>query len=71
MDSSWLFSGSGFVLGMAGLWLIYWFLLADRAQGRKRCPKCWYDMSSADSLSCPECGNDAKREADLLNTRRR
>ncbi len=71
MDLSWLFRGSGFVLGIVGLWLIYWFLLADRAQGRKRCPKCWYDMSSAYSLNCPECGNDTKREADLLNTRRR
>ena len=66
-----LFRGSGLLLGMAGLWLIYWFLLADRAKGRKRCPKCWYDMPSADSLRCPECGNDAKREADLLKTRRR
>ncbi len=67
----WLFRGSGFVLATVGLWLFYWFLLADRAKGHKRCPKCWYDMSFADSLRCPECGNDAKREADLLKTRRR
>ena len=67
----WLFRGSGFGLGLVGLGLCYWFLLADRAKGRKRCPKCWYDMSFADTLRCPECGNDAKREADLLKTRRR
>ena len=66
-----LFRGSGLLLGLVGLWLIYWFLLADRAKGRKRCPKCWYDMPSADSLRCSECGNEAKREADLLKTRRR
>ncbi len=66
-----LFRVSGFGLGVVGLWLCYWFLLADRARGRKRCPKCWYDMSVAESLRCPECGNDAKREADLLRTRRR
>ncbi len=67
----WLFRGSGFGLGMVGLGLCYWFLLADRARGRKRCPKCWYDMSVAESLRCPECGHDAKRAADLLKTKRR
>ena len=67
----WLFRGSGLVLGLVGLGLCYWFLLADRAKGRKRCPKCWYDMSFADTLRCPECGHDAKRTADLLKTRRR
>ncbi len=66
-----LFWVSAFGLGMVGLWLCYWFLLADRAKGRKRCPKCWYDMSFADSLRCPECGHDAKRAGDLLKTRRR
>lgn len=71
MNIDWLFRGSGFVLGMIGLWLIYWLLLGDRAKGRKRCPKCWYDMPSADSLRCSECGNDAKGESDLLKTRRR
>ena len=66
-----VFRVSGFGLGIVGLWLCYWFLLSDRARGRKRCPMCWYDMSVADSLRCPECGHDANREADLLKTRRR
>ena len=69
--TAWLWWIGGAVVGLLGLWLLYWSLLRDRSKGRRRCPKCWYDMSFADSLRCPECGNDAKREADLLKTRRR
>src|SRR5690606_40086181 len=25
----------------------------DRPKGRKRCPRCWYDMSGAPGLVCP------------------
>ncbi len=67
----WLWWIGGAVVGLLGLWLLYCSLLRDRSKGRRRCPKCWYDMSVADSLRCPECGNDAKRAADLLKTRRR
>lgn len=69
--TAWLWWISGAVAGLLGLWLLYCSLLRDRSKGRRRCPKCWYDMSVADSLRCPECGNDAKREAGLLKTRRR
>lgn len=49
---AWLVMGGGVVLlGRALLW--------DRARGRRRCPKCWYDMSGVDSLRCPECGREA------------
>lgn len=62
---------AGGVLGIAGLWLAYWALLFDRAKGRKRCPKCWYDMHAAESLRCPECGHTAKTDRKLRKTRRR
>ena len=69
--TAWLWWIGGAVVGLLGLWLLYCSLLRDRSKGRRRCPKCWYDMSVAESLRCPECGNDAKRTADLLRTRRR
>ena len=38
--------------------------LRGRGRNRRRCPKCWYDMSgSGDSLRCPECGHQATVEA--------
>lgn len=59
------------MLGLLGLWLLYWSLLKDRAKGRRRCPKCWYDMSATEGLRCSECGYEAKREKNLHKTRRR
>src|SRR5690606_21932594 len=57
--------------GGGGVVLLSWSLWWDRPRGRKRCPKCWYDMSGAAGLVCPECGKDARRERRLLKTRRR
>lgn len=71
MTSDWMFWIAGGLLGIAGLWLAYWSLLSDRAKGRERCPKCWYDMQGAESLRCPECGHAAKTDRKLLKTRRR
>jgi hypothetical protein len=47
-----------------------WAMFADRARGRRRCPRCWYDMSGAASLTCPECGKDARTITRLNHTRR-
>lgn len=41
----------------------------DPAKGRRRCGRCWYDMSATPGLVCPECGREAKSEALLLGTR--
>lgn len=71
MTSDWLFWLAGGLLGIAGLWLSYWALLSDRAKGRKRCSKCWYDMQGAEGLRCPECGHTAKGQRKLHKTRRR
>ncbi|MBX3404878.1 MAG: hypothetical protein KF699_15820 [Phycisphaeraceae bacterium] len=57
-------------LGVLALLVATWALFADSARGRKRCPKCWYDMSASPALTCPECGTTAKSPAALLRTRR-
>ncbi|HLP82872.1 MAG TPA: hypothetical protein VK157_00855 [Phycisphaerales bacterium] len=43
---------------------------ADRARGRLRCPRCWYDMQGQSRMQCPECGHIAKGQRDLQRTRR-
>ena len=58
------------VLSLLGMWLLYWSMWRDRARGRRRCPKCWYDMTGSPSLTCSECGHVAKRERKLRKTRR-
>lgn len=69
--TAWLWWIGGAALGLLGLWLLYWSLLHDRSKGHRRCPKCWYNMSGTDSLTCSECGRTAKREERLYKTRRR
>ncbi len=72
----WVWYASGIVLALLGLALAYRALLHDRARGRKRCPKCWYDMSGAEAnesgaFTCPECGRVVKKARRLRKTRRR
>ncbi|MEM9167990.1 MAG: hypothetical protein AAGB48_13315 [Planctomycetota bacterium] len=55
----------------AGAALLLWALYFDRSRGRRRCPKCWYDMAEVQGRLCPECGRTAKHEARLYMTRRR
>jgi HEAT repeat protein len=45
-------------------------LYADRSKGRRRCPRCWFDMSATRSLLCPECGRTHKHEGRMYLTRR-
>lgn len=46
----------------------WWF---DSARGRRRCPKCWYDLSPATGRLCTECGHEAPNERSLYRTRRK
>lgn len=64
----WVFY-SAILLGGASLsvWALFW----DRHRGRRRCPKCWYDMSGAPERRCPECGHAARQPKHLQRTRRR
>lgn len=66
-------SGAG-LAGLGGVWLVLWAVVGDPARGRRRCPRCWYDMSGVwgvGGLVCPECGRDSKSERRLGRTRRR
>jgi len=69
-----LFHSFGAVLALAGAILLVWALFSDRSRGRRRCPKCWYDLSKTapeSGLRCPECGKTQKHERRLFKTRRR
>ncbi len=46
-------------------------LFRDGPKGRRRCPRCWYDMSATEGRRCPECGREARSERALRRTRRR
>lgn len=63
------------VFGVAGVLLLAWALVGDRARGRRRCPKCWYDLSAArpgsGGVTCPECGKNIAGERSLRRARRR
>lgn len=61
----------GGAMALVAIVLAAWALFADRARGRKRCPRCWYDMAGSPTLTCPECGKIAASEKKLLKTRRR
>lgn len=58
------------ILGLAVVLTAY-ALFADRAKGRRRCPKCWYDMAGLPGPQCPECGHAARNDRALSRTRRR
>jgi hypothetical protein len=64
----WLFGAlfMGFCLSVT-----WWGLFGDRAKGRRRCPRCWHDLSHTPGLTCGECGFTAAREQYLFRTRRR
>lgn len=64
------FWSGAITLGVAGLLLLTWALFWDRPRGRRRCPRCSYDMSETRGLTCPECGRNAKHERTLHRTRR-
>ncbi|MHC4810523.1 MAG: hypothetical protein ACYTEV_09170 [Planctomycetota bacterium] len=49
----------------------WWALFSDRSRGRRRCPRCWFDMSHTAGLRCTECGHLSREESDLRHTRRR
>ncbi|MCZ6834518.1 MAG: hypothetical protein O7G85_01975 [Planctomycetota bacterium] len=51
-------------------YMLWKALFADRSKGRRRCPKCWYDMAYSEGLTCSECGHVTRRESDFSRTRR-
>ena len=67
----WVLNGVGAIALIVGGIVVLWALFADRARGRKRCPKCWYDLSASPEPRCSECGFVARTERKLRKTRRR
>jgi hypothetical protein len=71
----WIVGAAPWIAGTAiaalALGLIAWCIAGDRARGRRRCPKCWHDLSATRGLTCSECGFTACAEPDLMRTRRR
>jgi hypothetical protein len=64
---NWVFEAAGGVVSLGGLLLILAALFRDRPRGRRRCPKCWYNLSGTPgTLKCSECGHEAKREKRLV-----
>ncbi len=68
----------GWVVIVAGLLLLLFALFGDRSRGRRRCPRCWYDLSgvprtvrtTGNAWMCPECGRAIASDRGLLRTRR-
>ena len=72
-------------IGLGVLWLcaVAWTMLWDRPRGRRRCPRCFYDMSGLAAIErpdarspttptpsrCPECGKAIRSERALRKTR--
>lgn len=46
----------------------WWF---DPSRGRRRCPRCWYDMGGTKARLCTECGFEARSQKQLYRTRRK
>ena len=61
----------GFTVAGLGVVLAIWALLWGRSRGRRRCPRCWYDLSATRGLRCSECGYVARNEKRLFQTKRR
>ena len=57
------------ILGGGGL--LMWGLWGDRGRGKRRCPRCWHDLSRTEGMTCGECGFIAANEAKLHRPRRR
>jgi hypothetical protein len=60
----------GIGMAMFACLLIVWGAIGDRARGRMRCPRCWYDMRDSNWLPCPECGKEVQLAKQLYRTRR-
>ena len=49
----------------------WWSLFGDKPRGRRRCPRCWHDLSKTPGMTCGECGFVARRERQFARARRR
>ena len=77
LSPAFIWNAVAIALGAVGGVLLLWAIFWDRARGRLRCPKCWYDMrgaveaNTAGPWTCPECGRVTRTEGRLRKARRR
>lgn len=71
LDLSWLFWAIAILFAVAGLYFLWRSLLRDADRHKRRCPKCWYDMTGVTGLRCPECGREHASERKLFKRRRK
>lgn len=69
--SQWLIVLGVLGVSVALVYIAWWALFADRSRGRRRCPRCWYDMAYSPGMTCAECGFTARKEKQFYATRRR
>ena len=56
---------------LASALLTDWLRQRLPSRRKRRCPKCWYDLSHTPGLRCSECGREVKRERTLFRAKRR
>jgi hypothetical protein len=72
-----IWTAAALTLGGVGALVFLWAIFWDRARGRLRCPRCWYDMKGAvqsrgePPWTCPECGKSCGDRRALARVRRR
>lgn len=59
------------VVCVLSLYVAWRAMFGDRGQSKRRCPKCWYDLSYSPGMQCAECGYVARNEIEFQRTRRR
>ncbi|MEM8758001.1 MAG: hypothetical protein AAGF47_09495 [Planctomycetota bacterium] len=73
----WLWHWLGYAVALASLGVVVWALFWDRARGRQRCRKCFYDLrdaaepSAESPVTCPECGKAHTKPKHMTKTHRR
>lgn len=55
----------------AMIYIAWAAIFKDRPKGKRRCPKCWFDMCATPGMTCGECGFTAHFEKQLNKRRRR
>ncbi len=72
--SDWILGIGAWALAGVGLLLLTKALIGDRSNGRRRCRRCWYDMSLIKPIegtwTCPECAKTARIEKQMLRSKR-
>jgi hypothetical protein len=67
----WLQLGGLLLVFIVLVFVAWWAGFADRGRGKRRCPRCWYDLAYSPGMTCAECGYTGRRERDFEKTRRR